>query len=250
MIRRAAPVAGAALGAAVLLAFARAPEPLPERAPAGAVSGQLTMLERPGERTTDLENAVVYLEPARGTPQPRRGDSVVPRAPDPDSLHAQIMMQGRQFVPRVRVVPAGSWVDFPNQDNFSHNIFSSASGAAFDLGLYGKGKSKPAKFKKAGTFPIFCNIHARMSAYVVALNTPHYAQPAADGRFSIAGVPAGRYVVHFWHERAPEQTREITVGASSSGVPNVDAQLDARGYRWVAHKNKFGQEYSSAGERY
>ncbi|HKG94888.1 MAG TPA: carboxypeptidase regulatory-like domain-containing protein [Gemmatimonadaceae bacterium] len=242
MIRRAAPAAGVALGAAVLLAFARGPR-------AGAVTGQLTILERPGERTTDLENAVVYLEPARGARAREERQPLDQRLPDPDSLHSQIAMQGRQFVPRVRVVPAGSWVDFPNQDSFSHNIFSSASGASFDLGLYGKGKSRPAKFRKAGTFPIFCNIHARMTAYVVALNSPHYAQPAADGRFSIAGVPPGRYTVHFWHERAPEQTREITVGPS--GATSLDAQLDARGYKWVAHKNKFGQEYSSAGgERY
>ena len=246
MIRRAAPAAGAALGGLALLAFSRAPAPPPAPPPAAQVSGQISILERPGERTTDLENAVVYLEPVgRGRARDRDGS---PPPPDPDSLRTQMSMQGRQFVPRVRVIPVGSWVDFPNQDSFSHNIFSSASGASFDLGLYGKGRSKPAKFRKAGTFPIFCNIHARMSAHVLAVNTPHFAQPGPDGRFRISDVPPGRYVAHIWHERAPAQTREITIPAS--GATTLDAQLDARGYKWTSHKNKFGQEYSATGERY
>jgi plastocyanin len=248
MIRRASPAAGVALGAVVLLAFAYAPAAAGRRA--AHVSGQIGILERPGERTTDITNAVVYLEPVgRSAAAAAARTGRDERQPDPDSLHAQIAMQGRQFVPRVRVIPVGSWVDFPNQDNFSHNIFSSASGASFDLGLYGKGKSKGAKFKKAGAFPVFCNIHARMSAHVLAVSTPYYAQPGPDGRFRIGDVPPGRYVVRIWHERAPEQTREITVPATGA-APAVDAQLDARGYRWTAHKNKFGQEYSSTGERY
>ena len=46
--------------------------------------------------------------------------------------------------------------------------------------------------------------------------------------------------------RAPEVTRELTVGPRGSS--GIDAQLDARGYKFVAHKNKFGQEYKSSGK--
>lgn len=202
----------------------------------GYVSGQVTIQERPGETTTDLANAVVYLVPT-GTKT------------KPSEMHSQMAMQGRAFAPRVRVLTVGSKLDFPNQDPFSHNIFSSAPGAAFDLGIYGRGVAKQAQFKKAGVFPVYCNIHARMSGFVLVLDTPYWTQPGSDGRWSIAKVPAGKYTMHIWHERAPEQTRDIVIAAT--GLASQDVQLDARGYRFVPHKNKFGQEYTTtSGDRY
>jgi plastocyanin len=203
----------------------------------GAVSGRVTMLERPGETTTDLGSTVISLEPAPGTKVRL------------EKVTAQMPIQNRQFSPRVVAVMVGSKVEFPNQDPFNHNVFSSTPGALFDLGLYGRGGSKNATFRKPGAFPIYCNIHSRMTGFVVVLDTPWYTQPGADGGFTIAGVPAGTYIVHFWHERAPEQTKTIEVPAA--GLQGVDAELDARGYRFVAHKNKFGREYTSvAGDRY
>ena len=89
-----------------------------------------------------------------------------------------------------------------------------------------------------------------MTGYVVVLRTPFYAQAGEDGRFSIGGVPAGNYVLHVWHDRAVELPPKPLVVATS-GVALGNVQLDARGYRFVQHKNKFGQEYTNAtGDRY
>ena len=200
----------------------------------GAVRGQVSIAERPGEISMDLGSSVIYLQP------------VVPIKQKKSEARTQMAMQGRQFAPRVAVIPAGSTVEFPNQDPFSHNIFSNTSGGAFDLGLYGRGNSKRASFRKPGLYPVFCNIHARMTGFVLAVSTPWYIQPGADGRFSLDHVPAGRYVAHVWHERAPEETREIVV--PSGGLNGVDVRLDARGYTFKPHRNKFGQEYTSQGK--
>jgi plastocyanin len=202
----------------------------------GTVSGRVTIQEKPGERTSDLENAVVWLVPASGA-----GRVGAPTA-------AEIVMQARQFRPRVRLVTAGAEVTFPNQDPFSHNIFSNQPTATFDLGLYGKGQSKGTVFKRAGVYPVYCNIHPRMSAYVIALDTPHRAQAGADGRFTIDGVPAGNYVLHVWHERAPQLSRPVTVAAGGLAVPDV--ALDATGFKLVQHLNKFGKPYTSGNVRY
>jgi plastocyanin len=202
----------------------------------GVVSGQMSILERPGARTTDLADAVVWLE-SRGGPAP---------APTP---RPQIVMESRQFVPRVRIVAAGSSVAFPNQDPFRHNVFSKSGPSEFDLGLYGRGESKAARVERAGVYPVFCNIHAKMVAFVIAVPTAYVAQPNPDGRFSLTGVPPGTYTLRAWHDRGGEQSREIVVAAD--GQPDVNVQLDARGYRLVQHKNKFGQEYTNAGrDRY
>ena len=217
-------------GAPLLLA-------LPARAQ-GTVSGQISILERDNETTTDLGNAVIYLEPVSPAPRAKQKE-----------MRSQIALQARAFQPRVRVVPVGSKVDFPNQDTFNHNVFTNSALGEFDLGVYGKGKTKDAAFKRAGLYPIYCNIHARMTGYVLAVSTPYFTQPGIDGRFEIPSVPAGKYMMSVWHERAATQKKEVTVGAS--GLAGATFELDARGYKRVAHRNKFGQEYkSTGGDRY
>ena len=202
----------------------------------GTVSGLVTIQEKPGETTTDLGGTVVWVEPAAGS-----------RA-RPAAAKAQIAMDGRKFVPRIRVVTPGSTVDFPNQDPFNHNIFSSAEGGQFDLGLYGRGESKSTVFAKAGAYPLYCNIHSRMTGWIVVVNTTLFAQAEGDGKWMIERVPPGRWLLHVWHERAAEVTREI--GVTYAGANDVTVKLDATGFKVVAHKNKFGQDYKSEGVRY
>jgi plastocyanin len=154
---------------------------------------------------------------------------------------ATMAMRQKEFLPHVRVVEVGGQVEYPNRDPFSHNVFSSTPGGAFDLGLYPKGETRGAVFRRPGAYPIFCNIHAKMSAFVVAVPTAYYAMPSEDGRFTIDGVPPGRYRLHAWHERSPEQTSLVTVGEGAAA--NLAVTLDARTFRPAGHLNKFGQPY-------
>jgi plastocyanin len=237
MARALLVIASRRLGAAVLLlgvgvpaVFAAAAPPAPTHM-RSTVRGRVTLQERGGVRTTDLENAVVWLEPLDAA----AGSAAAPLATVPG-----ISMESRRFRPMVRVVTPGSQVPFPNDDPFRHNVFSNAGPAAFDLGLYGRGEARRATFARAGVYPIFCNIHARMVAYVVAVPTRWHAQAAGDGSFEIAGVPAGRWRLHAWHDRGGQRSVELTVGAAPAAA---DVALDARNWRPVPHRNKFGQAY-------
>ena len=209
----------------------------PALAAQGTVSGQVSIRERPGEETEDLGDVVIWLEAAGGS-----------RAhPAPASTSMQL--QSRQFTPRVKVVTEGSRVTFLNGDSFSHNVFSKATGSAFDTGVFGRSEKHEQTFRETGVIPLYCNIHPRMTGYVVVLPTGSYAQAGDDGRFRLAGVPAGSYLLHVWHARAAEVSRPIVIAAVGAAVSRVE--LDARGYRFVQHRNKFGQEYTSAtGDRY
>jgi Plastocyanin len=204
----------------------------------GSVSGQVSLLERPGEQTEDLADVIVWLEPGVG--------ARVRTSP----TNTTIQLQSRQFSPRVRVVTTASKVEFPNADSFSHNVFSKAPDGAFDTGVYPRGRTKEQTFKEPGVFPIYCNIHPRMTGYVLVLPTPYFSQAGEDGRFAVTGVPAGNYVLHVWHDRVADGlTKSLNVAASGANLGTM--QLDARGYRYVQHKNKFGQDYTSAsGDRY
>ena len=209
----------------------------PVLAAQGVVSGQVSIRERPGEETEDLTNAVVWLE------------ATTPSRAHPATTATSMQLQSRQFQPRVKVVTEGSKVTFLNGDSFSHNVFSKAAGSAFDTGVFGRSEKHVQLFKDAGVVPLYCNIHPRMTGYVVVLPSANYAQAGDDGRFRLSAVPAGSYVLHVWHDRATEATRPLVVAAAGVAVPRVE--LDGRGYRFVQHKNKFGQEYTSAtGDRY
>lgn len=203
----------------------------------GAVSGVVTIAERGSARTSDLGDAVLWLEPIDGAT----------RAPSPVTV--PIVMADRKYTPKVRLVGVGSTVEFPNQDPFRHNVFSKAGPTEFDLGLYERGETRRARIAAAGVHAVFCNIHARMVAFVVAAPTAWAAQAAAGGRFLIADVPAGRYRLRAWHHRGGELTQDLQVGAA--GVADVAVALDARSYRFVQHRNKFGKPYPPDGtDRY
>ncbi|MBW8772177.1 MAG: hypothetical protein JF590_02605 [Gemmatimonadetes bacterium] len=174
--------------------------------------------------------------------------SSAPNGPRGRSPRCAVTTENRTFSPHITVVTAGSTVRFPNRDGFNHNVFSLTEGNAFDLGLYDRGEGKTTVFGNAGVVNVFCNVHSTMSAIVVVRNTPWFAQPSVDGSFTIGNVPPGEYVLHLWHERAPESTRPVTVTAAGLQLP--DLQLDARDFVAKDHLNKFGRPYARTGRRY
>jgi len=205
--------------------------------PAGVrVTGRITILEKRNKPSPDLGAAVIYLEGA---------------GPAATAAAIDITINDKVYRPRVVVVPVGSTVRFPNTDPFDHNVFSVTEPNQFDLGLYGRGEAKTHTFARPGLVRVYCNVHPKMVAYVVVMANRYYAQPGVDGSFTISNVVPGHYRMHVWHERiSAEIVKDVTVTAS--GAVDLRVALDARGYKWKAHKNKDGQEYpTNAGyERY
>jgi plastocyanin len=217
------------LAAAGLVAAA-----LAARAPAAAVSGRVSMLEKENQQGDDVGQAVVWLSGPRGQPRP--------------AVTTDVGTSGKEFSPHVLVVPVGSTVSFSNYDPFNHNVFSLSEENPFDLGLYGRGEVRSVRFEKPGVVRVYCNVHAQMSGLVLVRDAPWYTQPASDGSFSMSSVPPGDYTIHAWHERAQETTRPLTVPAE--GLDQLLLELDARGYEFKPHLNKHGQPYPQQGRRY
>lgn len=202
--------------------------------PTATVAGRITIQDRGNRTAQDVGQAVVWLE----------GRSSARLAPG----RLETFTENKQFLPHVSVLPVGSTMAFPNHDPFNHNVFSLSPEGRFDLGLYGRGESKTAQFSQPGVIRVYCNVHAQMSAFIVVRDNPWYAQPGGDGSFSIANVPPGTYTLHVWHERGGETTRRLEV--SAAGVRDLAMTLDARGFRFTPHLNKFGQPYTQQGRRY
>jgi plastocyanin len=218
-----------------LLAAAGMLSVVPSLVPAqSTVSGTLALEERMGAERGEIRTAVVYLEPR---------ERAIPVNDVPSMRSRVVAMHGREFRPHVAIVLAGGSVTFPNEDPFSHNVFSNVDFGPFDLGLYRRGATRTATFARPGVYPIYCNIHSMMVSFVVAVPSPWATQPDDDGHFTLRGVPAGRYIVHAWHEHgAREVTRELVV--PPSGVDALQLVIDARGYVEGPHLNKFGRPYA------
>jgi len=203
------------------------------------ISGRIVILEKDNKSSQDLSDAVIYLE-APGT-----------AAAAAKPVTVEIAITDKAYAPHVVVVPLGSTVRFPNHDPFNHNVFSVSEPNSFDLGLYGRGEAKGHTFDHPGLVRVYCNVHPRMVAYVLVMENRYYAQPGNDGSFTIADVPAGRYRLHVWHERiSTEVVKDVAAGAG--GGPELQIALNARGYKWQPHRNKYGRDYpTNAGrERY
>jgi plastocyanin len=124
----------------------------------------------------------------------------------------RLAQKDQGFVPRVLPVSVGARVDFPNLDPIYHNVFSVSPPKRFDLGKYGKGKSKSLAFDKPGLVNVYCDIHSNMEAFIVVLPNAWFAQPDAEGRFTLPPLPAGTYTVRVWHPDLGDRTTSVTVG--------------------------------------
>jgi len=147
-----------------------------------------------------VQDAVVFIE------------KIPPGLTGPATARIPSLGQKDQaFTPRVLAVRVGTRVDFPNQDRMYHNVFSVSSVKRFDLGKYSRGHSKSVTFDRPGIVNVFCDIHSDMAAFIYVLPHHVFAQPAANGEFSLPDLPAGTYDLKLWHPDFGERTREITI---------------------------------------
>ena len=180
--------------------------------------------------------AVVWLEPAPGTPAPL----FTPRS------RYTLLQKNRMFLPHLQVVPVGAVVQFPNADPFFHNVFSLFDGKRFDLGLYEAGSSKSVTFSRQGISYVFCNIHPEMSAVVVALSTPLYDIADTNNSVTISNVPAGEYRLHLWIEGIPQSLLESLTSPVHMPSHNLDLgtlTVPTKPAAAASHTNKFGKDY-------
>ncbi len=135
---------------------------------------------------------------------------------------AEIAQVGKQFDPRVLVVPVGTSVTFPNRDTVRHHVYSFSPAKTFELKLYTGTAANPVVFDKPGIAVLGCNIHDNMTAWVLVVETPYYASSTLAGTATLGNVPAGNYRLRVWHPGlpvgAPATEQALVVGATDSGT--------------------------------
>jgi plastocyanin len=127
---------------------------------------------------------------------------------------AAIDQQSKVFIPYVLPVVKGAKVTFHNDDNLAHNVFGIGPDE-FNLGTFNKGAAREHTFNKDGDVTLLCNVHPEMEGHVLVLDNPYFARPETSGKFQIAAVPAGDYVVKAWYAGKLKK-QNVKVPASGS----------------------------------
>jgi hypothetical protein len=116
----------------------------------------------------------------------------------------------------------GTVVEFTNSDDVQHNVFSPSDIAGkFNLGTYGPGAARTVTLSQSGDVRVLCNIHMEMEAHILVLDGPLFSMTAADGRYRIADVPAGKYVLKVWQEHWFPRTQSVEAPASGDVTVNA-----------------------------
>lgn len=122
------------------------------------------------------------------------------------------------FIPHILPVQTGATVDFLNNDEVRHNVFS-PDHEKYNLGTWPRGAIKQHTFAEQGVYTQLCNVHPEMEAFIVALDTPYFALTDKEGNFELKDVPPGEYTLKVWHEKLHFKKQQITV--TEKGVENI-----------------------------
>ncbi|HSF19436.1 MAG TPA: methylamine utilization protein [Vicinamibacteria bacterium] len=147
-----------------------------------------------------LDEVVVYAVPRETSLSPPKGEAIMDQ-------------RNRMFVPHVLPIQTGTAVKFPNSDNVRHQVYSFSSPKKFQIPLYEGTPAEAIVFDKPGVLTLGCNIHDRMSAFIVVVDTPYFGV-TEDGRVELKNLDAGSYDVYVWHAglRHEPSPQRVTLG--------------------------------------
>jgi plastocyanin len=141
---------------------------------------------------------------------------------------AVIDQVNKRFVPMVIAIQQGQSVDFPNNDNIRHHVYSFSPIKQFSTELYADVQGDPVLFDKAGVAVLGCNIHDSMVGYIYVSAFQHVAVTDASGTvsFSLEQLPDTISVWHPW-STDPDYRRELSTAAVVDGG-TLQVQLTIR----------------------
>lgn len=188
-------------------------------ATAGTVTGIIPLPPRPPGRIAVEKYTGTISGRVAAPPPPCAGVWIEGPGISAGVAPARVVLtqQGYQFAQSLLVVPRGTAVEFPNNDNDYHNVFSLSRPKKFDAGRYKKSET-PAPvvtFDKAGFVRVQCEIHDHMKAAVLVVDSPWFTVTDATGKFTLTGVTPGHYTLRAQLDEKAQWSVPVTITSST-----------------------------------
>ena len=140
-----------------------------------------------------------------------------------------IDQKGCRYHPHVFALRIGQKLQIVNDDPTLHNIHAlPKNNAEFNTGQPIQGmKTEHVFMTKEVMVPFKCDVHGWMNAYLAVMDHPYYQVTGEDGKFSLKGVPPGKYTIEAWHEKSGTQTATVEIGAKETKTANFSFKAAA-----------------------
>jgi len=124
-----------------------------------------------------------------------------------------ITQKGCMYSPHVVGVMVNQTVKIMNPDGTLHNVHAlPKKNAEFNLAMP-KFRTEVTKTfdKPEFMFPIKCDVHPWMGAWISVMTHPYFDVTEIDGKYTIDNLPAGEYELEAWQEKLGTQSATVTL---------------------------------------
>jgi len=121
--------------------------------------------------------------------------------------------KGCMYDPHVLGLMVNQPMKILNPDGTLHNVHAMTKiNPEFNLAMPKFRTETTKTFEKAEfMFPMKCDVHPWMVAWISVMDHPYFSTTKTDGKFSIADLPAGTYEIEAWHEKLGAQKQSVTI---------------------------------------
>tara|TARA_R110001592_G_scaffold23064_3_gene90966 strand:- start:611 stop:1222 length:612 start_codon:yes stop_codon:yes gene_type:complete len=134
----------------------------------------------------------------------------------------------KRFVPMVIAVQKGQSVNFPNNDNIRHHVYSFSAIKQFSTELYADTPGAPVAFDQSGIAVLGCNIHDSMVGYIYVSDWQNFAVSDASGlvRFNQSTIPEQVVIWHPWSTDTDNRREVSTASVNEGGTLEVQLNIN------------------------
>lgn len=103
------------------------------------------------------------------------------------------------FSPYLSVIQAGQPIEFTNNDDITHHVFSASRDQNFAFKIRKGQTNNSIEFLQPAEISMGCNIHDWMSGHLLVVDTPHFSLTDERGLSKIEIPELGEASLRIWH---------------------------------------------------